>query len=139
MTVYLAARYPRRKELKSLVPLLREKNITVRSRWLDETLPLDASLNDVSPATSWKFAAIDLDDIEASDTFVLFSEDPNIGYPRGGRHFETGFALSKGKRVIVIGPAENVFHFLPEVIHYSTVEDFLEGEAIPNETTVDAN
>lgn len=34
---------------------------------------------------------------------------------RGGRHVEFGLALGLGKRVIVIGHQENLFHHLPQV------------------------
>ena len=39
---------------------------------------------------------------------------------RGGRHAEFGIALALGKRVIVIGPRENVFHALPAVERYES-------------------
>jgi hypothetical protein len=71
---------------------------------------------------------VDLQDIEAADTLVLFSEDPLIGTPRGGRHFETGYAFGRGKRVVIVGGEENIFHYLPSVIHYKSLQDFIDGE-----------
>jgi nucleoside 2-deoxyribosyltransferase len=139
MKVYLAGRYSRRSELRALIPLLKERNITVQSRWLNETLALDAKLSDVSPALCREFAQVDLDDIDAADTLVFFAEDPLVGTPRGGRHVEFGYALAKGKRLVVIGAQENIFHFLPNTIIYSTVQDFLDAEGIPNETAVYAD
>jgi nucleoside 2-deoxyribosyltransferase len=139
MKVYLASRYPRRKELSALVPLLKEHNISVTSRWLNETLSPNTTLHEVSPAFCLETALIDLEDIDRADTIVFFSEDPLIGTPRGGRHVEFGYALAKGKRIIVLGGNENIFHFLPHIIHYSTIQDFLEAEGIPNETAVDAD
>lgn len=137
MLVYLAARYSRRTEIKAFVPLLAENHIKVRSRWLDETLPPEHELSQVTPQSSRNSASDDIEDIEACDTLVLFSEDPTIGVPRGGRHVEFGYALAKGKRIVVIGGQENIFHYLPQIVHYSTVQSFLEAEAISNELVAD--
>ncbi len=134
MKVYLAARYLRKKEIKSLVPLLAANNITTTSKWLDETFSETANLDEFTPTFCRATAYIDLADIEEADTFVFFSEDPKIGTPRGGRHVEFGYALARGKRMIAIGGQENIFHYLPEIVHYSTVDDFLEAEGIQNVT-----
>jgi hypothetical protein len=37
---------------------------------------------------------------------------PNTILATGGRHVEFGLALAQGKRVIIVGPRENVFHYL---------------------------
>ncbi len=49
-------------------------------------------------------------DIAACDLFVTFSEHPGSPHVSGGRHVETGMALAMDRRVIVVGPAENIFH-----------------------------
>jgi hypothetical protein len=130
MKVYLAARYSRKKEIKSLVPVLLEHNIEVTSRWLEETGSDTAHLHEFTPKFCRQTAYIDLEDIDKADTFVFFSEDPTIGIPRGGRHTEFGYALGTGKRLIVIGGEENIFHYLPQVVHYPDLNSFLEGERI---------
>jgi nucleoside 2-deoxyribosyltransferase len=33
---------------------------------------------------------------------------------RGGRHFETGYALARDKPIIVVGPVEHAFQHLSE-------------------------
>lgn len=128
MKVYLAGQYPRRDELRHVANLLRENNIEVTSRWLLESLPLSTQLPDLTVSNLREFAEIDGEDIRTADTLVLFSEDPLVGLPRGTHHTEFGYALGLGKRVIVIGGYENVFHYLPEVIHYATIQDFLDSE-----------
>ena len=127
--IYIAARYPRKLEAKALATLLNQHGLTVKSRWLDEPFSPNIGLADVSPTINAELARVDLEDIDAADTVVFLSEDPTVGIPRGARHFELGYADAKGKRIIVIGGPENIFHFLPRIVHYSTVESFLEGEA----------
>lgn len=137
MRVYLAARYPRRDELKIVATRLREQNIEVTSRWLLEKMPLTTQLPDTSPRFCEGTAQADLEDIEAADTFVLFSENSMVGYPRAGRMVEFGYALAKGKRIVVIGGHENIFMFLPEILHYATLEDFLDAEGIQDVIAAD--
>ena len=132
MRVYLAARYSRKKEIKALIPILLEHNILTTSRWLEETNSETAHLDEFTPTFGRNTAGIALDDSANSDAFVFFSEDPKIGTPRGGRHVEFGYALARGKRLIAIGGQENIFHFLPEIVHYSDIDSFLEGEGIQN-------
>jgi hypothetical protein len=48
----------------------------------------------------------------AADAVIIFTEIPNATPATGGRHVEFGLALAQGKRVIVVGPRENVFHYL---------------------------
>ena len=63
-------------------------------------------------------------DIEQADLLAIFTIDPlGPAKPRGGRHWETGFARGLGKEVVVIGPRENIFHFLPEVKQFDSKED----------------
>jgi hypothetical protein len=129
MRVYLAARYSRKNEIASLIPLLGKHGISVGSRWLHETLSPSTSLAEVSPEFCKDTAEADLEDIEECDTLVFFAEDPLIGTPRGGRHVEFGFALGIGKRIVVIGPErENIFHFLPGVTMYESLAQFLSQE-----------
>ncbi len=42
------------------------------------------------------------------------------GYSRGGRHVEAGYALAKGKYLVLVGPRENVFYSLP---HWHVLPD----------------
>src|SRR5260221_13260147 len=60
-----------------------------------------------------RYAAEDLADIDQADAVVLFTQAGR--HFAGGRHVEAGYALGKGKRLVVVGPRENVFYHLPEV------------------------
>lgn len=126
---YLAGRYSRRDEFKALVPLFIERGHHVTSRWLHEDKPLNSQMSDLTPQFCEDTAAIDLRDIDGADFLIFFAEDPLIGTPRGGRHVEFGYALAMHKFLIVIGGAENIFHYLPGVQHFETIEDYLDAIA----------
>jgi nucleoside 2-deoxyribosyltransferase len=126
---YIAARFEQKAEMKALVPVFAANNIQVRAHWLDETVSSTSQLSDLTPAYCAEQAQVDLDDIDACDIFVLFG-DKVPKTIRGGKHVEFGYALAKGKRVVVIGPQENIFQYLPHVVRYRSLEDFLDAEGI---------
>lgn len=71
------------------------------------------------------FATEDVADVLAADTLVAFTEPPRASASRGGRHVELGLALAAGKHVVVIGPRENVFCWLPQIEHHATWHNYL--------------
>lgn len=133
--VYLAGRYTRREELAEHAAWLRHVGLDVTSRWLDghhqlhpasgEPLGEDDEQvfegeddNEERRQLHATFAGEDLADVESADILVAFTELPRSGASRGGRHVELGMALAWGKRVLVVGPRENVFCSLPRVEHF---------------------
>lgn len=98
MKTYFAARWERRDEIRELV-----RGLPTTSRWLSQEVG----------------ASGDLDDIRAADCLCLFTEKGS--FPRGGRMVEFGYALALGKRMIVIGPDENIFTGIAE--RYDTFLD----------------
>lgn len=121
--VYLAGRYDRREELQGYAARLAELGVKVTSRWLAGHECADA---DCSPEELRRFAAEDLVDIYRADLFVAFTEDPaTAGYHSGGRHVELGYAIAWGLDVAVVGPRENVFHWLEIVEQFDTFDDFV--------------
>jgi hypothetical protein len=54
-----------------------------------------------------------MNDVIMSDEVVCLSGD---AYSKGGRHSEVGAAIALGKRVWLIGPREQVFHYHPLVV-----------------------
>ncbi len=111
MKIYLAARYERMIELRTYRDDLEKMGHVVTSCWLsgvhDKLDPLDAARNDCR-------------DVVSSDCVISFTEIPESAFGRGGRHVEFGVALARGKRAIVVGHRENVFHHLPEAEFYPT-------------------
>jgi hypothetical protein len=126
MKVYLAAQYRRRDELAGYRTILERLGIEVTSRWLNERNPLDTKMGDDPDAFYVETATIDLEDIDRADALVFFAEDPLVGVPRGGRHFEHGYGFAKGKAIFVVGPKENVFHYIGRNYHFPTFEEFVE-------------
>jgi nucleoside 2-deoxyribosyltransferase len=127
MKAYLAAMYKRRDELRIFKEHLEEAGIVITSRWLDENEPLNSQMGQHSKKFYKTTARIDLEDIDAADIMVFFSEDPLVGTVRGGRHVEFGYALAKGKPIYTVGPKENVFHYLKNVYHYDSINRFLKA------------
>lgn len=136
--IYLAARYSRRVELCGYRADLEALGIEVTSRWLNGSHQLD---NQGIPITDdgerrfeagdpsvdhlrAHFATEDVADVLAAEVLVAFTEEPRVANSRGGRHVELGIALASGKHVVVIGPRENVFCWLPQVEHHADWPSF---------------
>ena len=125
MRIYLAARYSRLQELNLYAGELRAIGHTVDARWLLGDHQIHEGADKVEAATisvpieGQPFAQDDYEDVYNADLLIAFSEEPRAdGSSRGGRHVELGLALAWQKRVIVVGPCENVFHTLPQIEHY---------------------
>lgn len=125
--IYLAARYSRRDEMRIVANELDRKGFEVTSRWLYEDASLNSKLGDHSSEFYRQTAQIDIEDITDADTIVFFAEDPHVGVPRGGRHVEFGYAYAAGKRMVVIGEPENIFHYLTDVYVYPTIREFIDA------------
>lgn len=135
MKVYLAGRFSRLPELVDHAAELEDTGfVTVTSRWLrgghewvgtpDEEIPV---------AHNARFAQEDLDDIDAADLIVCFTEPARSGPARGGRHVEMGYALAKGIPILTVGHRENVFYCLPQVVFaddWSTATWLIRGLAL---------
>lgn len=123
--VYLAARYGRREELLGYATELAADGHTVTSRWLlgnqqwdAATIAAAAALEErgETPAEAARFAIDDWADLRTAEVVILFAEPPGSAMgTRGGRHVEFGMAYALGKRCLVVGGRENVFHLLPGV------------------------
>jgi len=114
MRFYLAARYSRRKELCEYRTILRDFGHEVTSRWLDGDYPTDDQGRSLEAplAERQEVATQDLEDLMRASVVVSFTEPPRSTNGRGGRHVEFGLALATGRKCVVIGPRENVFHCL---------------------------
>ena len=110
-SVYFAARYSRREELNGYRAELQDLGFEVTARWLSTEPRARSKYTDAD----WRYLALlDQEDVLAADTLVCFAEPAEAG-GNGGRHVELGMALALGRRVIVIGRREHIFHHLPEI------------------------
>jgi hypothetical protein len=113
--VYLASRYSDKLRMSALAEELRSKRVEVTSRWLEEPHSPTSQLSDLKDDYLQMNALIDLEDIDRADVLVFFSVEPTQPMVRGGRHVEFGYALGTKKPIIVVGPQENIFHYLPQI------------------------
>ena len=92
------------------------------SRWLNKTHETSKQIweDDLSPKLLQGFAIEDVEDILAADAIIMFTEEPGPGTSRGGRHVEFGLAIAAHIRLIVVGPRENVFYYLPRVEQFDS-------------------
>ena len=125
MKIYLAARYTQKEEMLVVRNVMRKAGIVCTATWLNEPHTPGTTLDQVTENDLCEFAQQDMDDIRRCDIFVLFSVDPLLPTVRGGRHVETGYALGVGKPVYVVGPRENIFHYLPGVKHFACIAELL--------------
>jgi hypothetical protein len=148
--VYLCARFGRREELRDYSEhLITRLGIQTTSRWLfSEHVMLGDPNTPEGRAQNMRFAIEDLEDVMDADTIIGFTEEKFtsyeqvtddlcyvgsdhlgtlIGAARGGRHVEFGYAAALNKRLIVVGPRENVFHWLPEVEQYDSFSELVKA------------
>jgi hypothetical protein len=102
---------------------LRASGIEVTSTWLEEAHGPNTQLQDVRDEELSGYAEADLRDVYRAEWLVFFSVDPTIPVARGGRHVEFGYALGLGRKILVVGPKENIFHYLPEIHFVNSFEE----------------
>ena len=127
MILYLAARYSRKAEILKHAEEFVAAGHTVSATWFDEPHDGQTQLNEVSEDLLKVYAQRDLDEIRQADALVFYSESDQTMNRRGGRHVEFGYALALGKMIFVVGPHENIFHYLPNVKHFDTTKSVLEA------------
>lgn len=132
--VYLASRYSRKQEMHSYRSQLECVGLRVNSRWLngphqisDDGKPIGDTgelLVEEGGAEAenlrTKLVQDDVQDVKEADTLIAFTEPPRSGHSRGGRHVELGMAIGMGKQVVVVGPRENLFTYLPGIRYYQS-------------------
>ena len=123
MRCYLAAGFSRKNEIAEKSQELENLGIKVTSTWPWEDAAPDSTLDQVGDEYLRKNARKDLNEILAADAVILFTQNPLKPFCRGGRMHEAGFAQGCGKTLIVCGPRENIFHFLPEITQFNTWEE----------------
>lgn len=110
--IYLAAPYPRKDEIMAYRDELASLGFDVTSSWLEEKHAPNVALHEVSQSLSKRYAIFDLEDVDRADVLISFTEPQGTSHSRGGRHVEFGYALARGKELWIVGPVENIFHYL---------------------------
>lgn len=106
MKAYVAAPFGRKVEARAAIQTLAALGIESTARWVeshydDETKPEILRLE----------AMEDLNDIDRADMLVLLASWPREG--SGGKDVELGYALGRGKKVVVVGEPYSLFHYYP--------------------------
>lgn len=132
-TFYIAASFPRKQVAIQLEKRLQEAGLKSVSRWLH--LESEGYAKGVDKMAD-EISLIDLEDVIEADILICLTGDT---LTRGGRHSEFGIAAcyrhleerailndgmasEKYKRLIIVGPREQVFHNLPYAEIVSDVE-----------------
>ena len=119
--IYLAARYSRNAEMRGVRDVLEALGHKVTSRWIDQhggnlLESIVAEKLNADPEACAHYALVDVDDLAKADTVISFTSAGGGG--KGGRHVEFGLAVGLGKRLVIVGPREHVFHTLPGIEWY---------------------
>jgi len=120
MRIYLATSYARREEMMKVAEDIRAIGGEVTSRWITGAHEIEPGNN----SRNLEFAIDDWYDLMGADTFILFTEAQQA-VTRGGHHVEFGIALALDKRMMLVGPQMNVFHYLDKVSIFPTWEKCL--------------
>ena len=112
MKVYIAAPIKTAPQMREIRKSLGRNGIEVTSRWIDQPSE-KVGYDNVTREFLRGASVLDLEDVDAADVRVHFQL-----YPSGGASFEGGYALAKGKRVIVIGKFCHVFNVHPDIEFY---------------------
>lgn len=117
--IYIAAKYARREEMEEIaLMLMNAHGYDITARWV---------FGGEEGFSQEEIAVFDLEDVDEADTVISFTEHPDM-YTTGGRHVEFGYAIATGKRLVVIGPRENVFYHFPTVEQFDTLNDWIRSE-----------
>src|SRR5579872_2722470 len=111
VSVYVAARFETIADARRVRDALLARGLGCTSRWLEE----EPSLGDIPEEKKRHVAAVDLYDVARAQALVLWNPEELRRTGTGGCHAEVGYALARGIPVFVLGPATNVFMFLPAV------------------------
>lgn len=111
MKIYIAARYPRMREMMIRAKELRDMGHSVTSTWVDGA---EIGQNE-------QFAAMmDVRDLKRAECCLSFTEPHGSANAGGGRHVEFGMAITLGLFNVIVGEREQVFHHLPKVLQFDT-------------------
>ena len=129
MKIYIASRYENKLAVRELAKTLRREKFEIISTWHREQYNPEIEVDDLSPAKCRELALRDLTELESCNSLLIYTY--GCEKSRGGMHFENGYAFANDKKIYIIGPRVTIFHFLPGVEQFDTVEDFL--VEVPND------
>lgn len=118
---YLTTSYARRADMVKAAEDLGALGGIVTATWIGGS----HELKDGDTSRNAELAVEGVADIDRADTFIAFVDRACAWPTRGGQHVEFGIALMLTKRLLLVGHRVNVFHWLPEVLHFQTWQECL--------------
>ena len=104
MKIYIAAPYPIRDLAIEVMTTLEDAGHVITSRWLKSPDEL-----------ADEHARKDLADVDEADLLLAMNPEGWENSGTGGRHVELGYAIARGKQVVLWGERTNIFHYLSNV------------------------
>lgn len=138
MRIYLAGSYSRKEELTGYANELKNMGHEVVSRWLFRDVSNDPRATAVEEAMvsvpqkeGVHFALLDLLDLDKAEMMIVFTQ-PARGREkgRGGYHVEFGYFIGMTRRVIVVGPRENIFYCLSDIRQFDDWESLIKARVL---------
>jgi hypothetical protein len=118
--IYLVARYSKRLEMVQHARTLESLGYIITSKWITEVYDNPTAAENYQQA-----AEEDYENISEANILLFFAEPPEASSKTGGRHVEFGIALVLDLEIFVVGPKENIFHYLDNVKHFETFDEVL--------------
>lgn len=107
---------------QSLIPLVAHIHGTTKHSVTSSWLFIPEGTRSKHAMEAMDYAFKDLADVNAADILVLFNPP---GVPQSpGRNIEFGYALAKGKQLMIVGERKGVFQYLPCVSRFDDITDF---------------
>lgn len=126
MRIYVCARSEDIEIARAARDSLKTQSHVVTSRWLNGLVGLGAVPTPGKGNDDLRAAAyMDLEDIDQSDLVLAINPKSAHRTGTGGRHVEVGYAIARGKPVLIVGERENVFHHHPLVRDVPDIDSVL--------------
>ena len=127
MKVYLAASFPRHKEMREKAEQLKKLGYQVVSRWWEDPRPYNDLRDDLERTQK---ACQDLADLLGADHIIIVLDDIKQLQSRGGYHTELGMAYilsltSRKIQITLVGARRNIFCYLPAIQHFPSWENMI--------------
>ena len=122
--IYIAARYSLKETVTFIAELLGGDGHNILSDWHEEHHAPDVKVQDLSDKENRHVAYKDMLQVRGATAMVFLAEHPDTATVRGGRHVEFGIAVEREIPIFVLGPRENIFHYMnTRVQHFETLDD----------------
>ncbi len=125
--VYLAAAWDRAFQMQQAREVLQGFGFESTSRWIDQAVASGVPIAGDTGVGDIKKAAVaaqqDMSDLLAADIVIVYTRSKST---TGGRHVELGMALVAGKKIIIIGPRENIFQAMPKIEQFTSFAKYIE-------------